>query len=159
MIDVRDHTMVTFCVLCFSSEEPEGHCMNCGANGSTVGLPRWAVDDVRKNASWNGRRKWPNDEDRDAAAELRWLRTTVARRAPDLCEGRVVDDGDRPGLTRAPSPGNWVVHQQQPGGLWTQTSVAKLPGEAYEQAKLRTAHLLPVNPFAWTTLVDDVHGL
>lgn len=70
-----------FCPVCFASSEGGSwgvgvigdHCMNCGAGG-TVRIPRWAVDSIRAQASWVGRRYYPGPEDRERAAELKALR-------------------------------------------------------------------------------------
>lgn len=63
-----------FCPCCFASETSGswdhvvigGYCTNCG-NGSTVDLPVWAIEEIRRNASWVGKRYYPCDEDKKAA--------------------------------------------------------------------------------------------
>jgi hypothetical protein len=65
-----------FCPGCFADEESGScnHvvvgdlCTNCGANG-TVSLPRWAIESIRKNASWVGKRYYPSEEDFERAEE------------------------------------------------------------------------------------------
>jgi hypothetical protein len=77
-----DHKEILgFCPGCFASTEGGSwgvgvigdHCMNCGATG-TVQIPRWAVDSIRAQASWVGRRYYPGPEDQERAAELKALR-------------------------------------------------------------------------------------
>lgn len=66
-----------FCTLCFASEaDGSFHCIvvgdgctNCSANGTVVELPEWAIANIRRNASWVGRRFYPCDEDREAQQE------------------------------------------------------------------------------------------
>jgi hypothetical protein len=78
--------MLAFCVLCFADEESGSwdhivvkvgagttHCTNCGAGGSTVTIPKWAVDNIRQNSSWVGKRYYPNEEDKDAQVERQAL--------------------------------------------------------------------------------------
>jgi hypothetical protein len=55
----------------------KGHCHNCGASGCTIVIPRWAVDSLRQQASWVGKRYYPIVEDSLAQAELRALRSLV----------------------------------------------------------------------------------
>ncbi len=71
-----------FCVKCFASEKSsswggqvvEGHCLNCGAGGTTIQIPTWAVEEIRKNASWVGKRYYPATEDLENQRELKALR-------------------------------------------------------------------------------------
>ncbi len=64
---MSDSPFLIFCPLCFASEESsswgadvmDGHCFNCGASGGTVHLPAWAISEIRKNASWVGKRYYP----------------------------------------------------------------------------------------------------
>lgn len=71
-----------FCTMCLASdtdaswggEAMDGHCFNCGAGGCTVQIPRWAVENIRKNASWVGKRYYAHEEDHEAAKEMRALR-------------------------------------------------------------------------------------
>lgn len=77
--DIRD-----FCPRCFASDMSGSwdqtvvgnHCYNCGA-GPSVRLPDWAVDCIREQASWVGKRYYPNDEDKEMAAELKELRSRM----------------------------------------------------------------------------------
>lgn len=69
-------TIKSFCPCCFASSTEgswnhavvAGYCTNCG-NGSTVELPEWAIAEIRRNASWVGKRYYPNEEDKKAAAK------------------------------------------------------------------------------------------
>lgn len=73
--------VLAFCAGCFASSEDGSwdltcdnqYCYNCGTVG-TVQLPRWAVDSIREQASWVGKRYYPADEDKEAAEELAALR-------------------------------------------------------------------------------------
>jgi hypothetical protein len=73
--------ILSFCPCCFATDEDgswnhtveNGYCMNCGANGA-VQIPRYAVDSIRNQASWVGKRYYPNEEDREQHAELKRLR-------------------------------------------------------------------------------------
>ena len=63
-----------FCVVCFASNEdgswgcttvPEANfCGNCSSNDCLVAIPFWAVESIRQQASWVGKRYYPCDEDR-----------------------------------------------------------------------------------------------
>jgi hypothetical protein len=78
-----DH--LDFCPGCFATDEDGSwgctvigdYCMNCGAGG-TVRIPRWAVKSIRRQASWVGKRYYPNDEDFERHAELKALRALPA---------------------------------------------------------------------------------
>lgn len=72
--------IILFCPCCFSSEDGgswggqafESGCANCG-NGSTINIPRWSVESIREQASWVGKRYYPNQEDKEACEERRRL--------------------------------------------------------------------------------------
>lgn len=84
-----------FCVLCFADDRggswgggPEGgYCSNCGSGGSDIAIPAWAVESIRKNASWVGKRYYPADEDKANYEERVALRMLA---------------GDPPGRTAEP---------------------------------------------------------
>lgn len=98
-----------FCPSCFASNENgswnhvvvDNLCSNCGSIG-TVKLPRWAVESIRRSASWVGKRYYPSEEDLLNSRELRYLRHISA--APVQVEecSRIPGDGDgpRPWLAR-----------------------------------------------------------
>lgn len=56
-----------FCTRCFADYNKEwmqsNHCINCGSGGSLILLHIWAVESIRKNASWVGKRFYPDKED------------------------------------------------------------------------------------------------
>ena len=110
--DIRD-----FCPRCFASDMSGSwdqtvvgnHCYNCGASPS-VRLPDWAVDCIREQASWVGKRYYPNDEDKEMAAELKELRSRMTEFPGRTIEhidigqfrqGEQVNVGD--GLVNAPT--------------------------------------------------------
>lgn len=104
--------VLVFCPMCFASNEggswgdgcDEGHCFNCGASNSTVKLPRWAIDSIRQQASWVGKRFYAHDEDKNLYEEIRHLRGTIKE-----FPGRSVE--------RTEDGTAWWVHQELPGGL------------------------------------------
>jgi len=110
--DQNTDQSVPFCVLCFGSADnsswgeqvTDQHCMNCGAGGSAISIPRWAIDSIRKNASWVGKRYYPNEEDIEDRLEAKRLRKLVT---------------NFPGRT-AQAPDDqytgWVVRQKMPNG-------------------------------------------
>lgn len=132
MTDLKD--MLGFCPGCFASTEDGSwghvvigdHCTNCGANG-TVQLPRWAVDSIRRQASWVGSRFYPSQEDRDLHRELRYLRSV----APEL--HIEVSESDTPGI--------WNARH----GDRTQTFGAVSREHAVEQAQKSMRHPVPVS--------------
>jgi len=78
LTDEERNATVSFCVTCFadsldgswgSGVLDGGHCLNCGAGGGTVEMKRWQVEEIRRNASWVGRRYYPSSEDRELAQE------------------------------------------------------------------------------------------
>jgi hypothetical protein len=107
-----------FCVRCFADDRGgswgegtiNGHCFNCGAGGSTVTLPVWAVDTIRKNGSWVCKRYYPADEDMSISRELRYLRSIAP--APS---GRSAERIDSSTAT----PNDWRVSQKMPDGSTT----------------------------------------
>jgi len=133
---------ILFCCLCFASEdnsswgEPliEGHCFNCGAGNSTFKLPRCAVESIREQASWVGKRYYPNKEDYEAAEERKRLLACVKK-----FPGRSIEPAmelDRDG-NEVRQEYRWRVKQMTPGALWSSTSVtAKTKEEAWEKARL-----------------------
>jgi hypothetical protein len=77
--------MVEFCVRCFASSDggswgggPDGPmCSNCCSTGTSFLMPRWAVKSIYDQASWIGKRYYPNREDFEISAELKALRVKV----------------------------------------------------------------------------------
>lgn len=100
--EIKDLTI--FCCRCLADSRTggswkggvvDGYCMNCGAADSTVNLPFWAVEAIRKTASWVCKRYYPDDEDFQIQRELKALRAV----AP------MPDDEVEAGET----PGQWTV--------------------------------------------------
>lgn len=99
------NNQVFFCCKCFADERGgswnesvgEGHCFNCGAGGVTVRIPIWAVDMIRKSASWVGSRYYPNDEDKARYEERKALLALVKK---------------FPGRSAKRTKAGWCVHQK-----------------------------------------------
>jgi hypothetical protein len=130
-----------FCCLCFASEDGgswgegliEGHCFNCGAGGSTFSLPRYAIQSIREQASWVGKRYYPSLEDLEASEERKRLLACV-----DTFHGRTVEPAETLNEKRewVPDPGRWTVKQKTPSGGGAQTTVqAETEEEAWEKAR------------------------
>ena len=77
-----------FCVRCFADDRNgswgEGvHgdsvsgtlCANCGAMNSALAIPTWAVESIREQASWVGKRFYPHEEDYERSTEVKYLRS------------------------------------------------------------------------------------
>lgn len=113
--------VLDFCPGCFADSRGgswgpgvEGPwCGNCGSHG-TVQMPIWAVDAIRKNASWVGKRYYPHQEDKELSRELRYLRSCMP--API---GRTVTRADYDGC----NPNDWRVVQKYPDGSEVSTTV------------------------------------
>lgn len=108
-----------FCPRCFATSESGswnhvvecGYCTNCG-NSSTVSLPFWAIESIREQASWVGKRYYPSKEDRQQYAELLALRLLVTE-SPGRTAEPVEDD-----------PTRWCVKQALAAGDgWISTMV------------------------------------
>lgn len=122
-----------FCVRCFADDrggswgdgvhaiaEGGSFCANCCGIGSAFPLPQWAVDSIREQASWIGKRYYPHDEDVEKAAEVRYLRSI------------------------APPPESTAVHLESGGWNVTQGRVSTIidaPSEA--RAKEIGREILP----------------
>lgn len=133
--------ILAFCPRCFASSEDgswgggpdvmngQSLCSNCGANGSHVMIPRWAVNAIREQASWVGKRYYPHDEDYEHAAEIKALRdlvTVYPGRSAEKIKSDHPDDIDQ-----------WWVHQDIPGDKRIAVSVkARSAGEAMKKARL-----------------------
>lgn len=73
-----------FCVRCFASSVDgswdhvvqSGYCTNCGG-GQCLSVPRWAIEQVRSNASRVGKRYYPAKEDGEVYRELAYLRSVA----------------------------------------------------------------------------------
>lgn len=91
-------TLVDFCPSCFATSENGSwnhvvmgnHCTNCGSSGGIIKLPTFAAEEIRRNASWVGKRYYPAEEDLENSAELKKLRgkmTEYPGRSIELREG------------------------------------------------------------------------
>jgi hypothetical protein len=103
---------IPFCPGCFATSEDgsanhvcdENYCYNCGSGG-TVTIPRWAVESIRAQASWVGKRYYPNAEDHIINAELKLLRSrmpdheTDSWKIEDWAEYTDTPDVPKPKLT------------------------------------------------------------
>lgn len=136
--------IVAFCVQCFADEDsgswshaviPEADfCANCCASGTLVRIPARAVGSIRQQASWVGKRYYPNDEDRQRYEERADLLETISV---------------FPGRSARLEEDRWVVTQLLPDGRHVSTFVRKQDAadamEAMRASKLRfvPAHKLP----------------
>jgi hypothetical protein len=128
--------ILSFCPCCFASSETgswahnvvSGYCTNCG-NGSTITIPRWAVDEIRRNASWVGKRYYPDKEDEEHLAERKALLELV-----DVFPGRLAQQNE---------PGKWTVRQKTGPGVCTITTVKASSAE--EAMRLSNLRYVPAN--------------
>lgn len=132
---------VSFCPACFASEEngswghvvESGYCTNCG-NGSTLSVPRWAVESIREQASWVGKRYYPAEEDKERHAEIETLRGLMTEYPGRSVERDVDEDGEV----------HFNVKQDRPGGGYSTTMYSARYGVASaEQALERARTQLP----------------
>ena len=133
---------IYFCVCCFASEDGGswgggpirgvGHCTNCGAGGSSFQLPRYAINEIRRNASWVGSRYYPSDDDHERHAELRELRSTVKHFPGRTVEYKEPDPQDR-------YKGYWLITQRmtptKTRSLMLDADRASTPEKALEVTK------------------------
>ena len=133
---MSDHQMIQFCPNCFATEHDGSWgstvhgqwCSNCGATG-TIPMPRWAVESIRSNASFVGKRYYPIDEDFEASRELKELRalqTSFPGRSAELKQSHL---GEGP---------YWSVSQKmgrKTRYITVSADKAKTPEEALEAAK------------------------
>jgi hypothetical protein len=124
------HDPLRFCPFCFATDEDGSwhhtvaatHCSNCGVIDSSVTLPRWAVESIRQQASWVGKRYYPNAEDQQLATERRALLAQVQQ---------------FPGRTARPTPSQvygWVVAQALPDGVTEEIMVTAVDAAAALEA-------------------------
>jgi hypothetical protein len=96
MAEPLHDTILDFCPRCFATDLDgswehtvvSGHCTNCGSGG-TVKLAKWAVDSIRQQASWVGKRYYPIKEDTEQAEELKLLRNSMT-----VFPGRTIEHTD-----------------------------------------------------------------
>jgi hypothetical protein len=131
--------LVSFCTRCFADDHggswgagvmDGGHCLNCGAGGA-ISLPRWAVEEIRRSASWVGRRYYPQSED----IEIHEERCALLALVPSF-PGRTarpakrIEQGER-----VPDEGRWEVEQTFPKGCISSTVEASSAEEAIEKTR------------------------
>ena len=76
-----------FCCQCFASESSGSwdhvvvgsFCTNCCGNGTAFPLPKVAIESIRNQASWVGKRYYPHKEDTDLRAEVEALKRDAER--------------------------------------------------------------------------------
>jgi hypothetical protein len=136
--DVRDWTMWFMCSMCLAHDEIDGHCLNCGAGGTTHLVPMWFIESIRKNASWVCKRYYPNEEDMQNAGELRALRAQMATFPGRSAE--LVKEDER-------GAAYWRVKQATGDRTYTMVTTPWLgEDDTAEKAVDRTKHVLPWNP-------------
>lgn len=99
--------LLYFCPGCFATNEDSSgpeicdahYCFNCGMS-ATVHIPRWATQSIREQASWVGKRYYPDEEDRITREELKVLRPLLPDHETDEWElmdwAKYTDHPDRP---------------------------------------------------------------
>jgi 5'(3')-deoxyribonucleotidase len=152
MVRARERMMAEdtlFCVLCFANDDDDGswsgglcssHCFNCGAGGSVIQISKFASTEIRKNASWVGRRYYPNQEDKDNYAELTFLRSKMTefpgRSAEEYTDSRTGELF-------------WRILQELPGGpsgLTTSMLFPRIEGETPAEGIEKAKTALPYVP-------------
>lgn len=121
-----------FCSNCFADDEggswgcgtDRSHCYNCGM-GLPVSIPVEAVRNIRKQASWVGKRYYPHEEDIRELKELAYFRTRA---------------GDPKNRTAEYRHGAWFV--SQPSGEGKILSIVTQASSA-EDALNKVRHLMP----------------
>lgn len=143
--------LLNFCSRCFASDDggswgigtigaAEGsgagaHCLNCGANWTVdIKIPRWAIESIRSQASWVGRRYYPGPEDKENAKELRFLRSL-----PTTFPGRSAEP-------IADEPYRWWVKQLLPKGFSGASVMIAVKASSVEDAVEASRLLLPYIP-------------
>lgn len=133
--------VIEFCPGCFSSSDGGscgegivgGNCYNCGA-GSDVRIPRWAVESIRTQASWVGRRYYPGPEDKENAQELKYLRAL-----PKAFPGRSAEP-DKEEKYR------WWVKQELPSTTGSKSVSTMVKASSTEDAIEASRFVLPYVP-------------
>ena len=105
---MADDELLYFCPACFASERDgshgctciDVHCYNCGLSAPMLQIPGWAIERIRRSASWVGKRFYPDSEDREMGIERADMRSQLP-----LPPGRVAQRCD-PG-----DPYSWKVSQ------------------------------------------------
>lgn len=134
--DSRDWRMFFMCSHCFAEDTIDGHCLNCGAGGTTVLVPMWFIEDLRKNGSWVCKRYFANEEDVQIARELRALREKMTEFPDRTAELNEMPDGSK----------YWSIKQLAPNNTWIAVTDAAQPNDTPASVIRRTATKLPYDP-------------
>lgn len=121
------HQQTQFCVCCAADMEFCGWCPFCGAGGSTVTLPPWAVDSIGQYAPQWGRSR-PDEEGKALDEELKMLRRKAG---PPPC---------RRAYRHPDQEGAWYVEQPLPSGNYRQIVVE---AASHDEALVKSADRLP----------------
>lgn len=135
--------VINFCPSCFASTDNSswggevfvGGCTNCG-HGPPISMPRWAAEQIRKSASWVGRRYYPSDEDKEDQAERRALLDLVKE-----FPGRRAEPVD----PLVPAVEWRVVQATAPGRVSYATFIAGSAEEAMEAARHSSLRYRPAS--------------
>jgi len=131
-----DTNWMLFCVQCFASEidgswyhlvercKDDNFCGNCGGHNTACPLPRAAIESIRKQASWVGKRYYPHEEDSQAHLErielLKLVKAFPGRKA----------------LQSDPFNGWWSIDQKMPDGrTMFITTLAENEADAMESVR------------------------
>lgn len=130
-----EEKQIQFCERCFATMDWQvPHCFNCGAGGAGVIMLQRQADEIRKGASWVGKRFYTDNDDRELNAELRAL-----RRAIGTYPGRSAMW--RPANERG--PGYWSLEQSRPGTGCITTTVDAPESMKAEEVIAKYADRLP----------------
>jgi len=132
--------LISFCPSCFGSSDDSSwgesvtdrYCYNCG-NSTVITIPRWAVKSIRQQASWVGKRYYPNEEDIERHKELEVLRAL----APDNPERTV---------SKTYEPRSFKTQQPNDRGGTTSTWVK---ADSMDEARIKAKVVLPFRMNQW----------
>lgn len=136
--------LTNFCPQCFADDDGGswgvgtigGHCLNCGAGGA-IQIPKWAVESIRQNASWVGRRYYPQDEDREIYDERKALLDLVkVFPGREVMQARKFEDGEW-----VDDVGRWTIRQNTPSGYMSTTVQAASREEAMEASRYHLRYM------------------
>lgn len=102
-------------------------CSNCGAGNSAIDIPEAAIQAIRKNASWVGKRYYPANEDWELQKEIQLLRLKMPEPVPGRSAKQI-------------ESGWWRVSQMQEDEVEISVSVE---AESSEDALLKAKPFLP----------------
>ena len=135
--------LISFCPSCFGSSDDsswgesvtDGYCYNCG-NSTVITIPRWAVKSIRQQASWVGKRYYPNEEDIERHKELEVLRALA------------LDNPERT-VSKTYEPRSFKTQQPNDRGGTTSTWVK---ADSMDEARIKAKVVLPFRP-KWVPMV------